>query len=62
MERGENKCRLSESQSKCPVTRNENFFKELILNDRKRKNDNLIIYHQNVRSLSSKKDEFSSVF
>jgi hypothetical protein len=35
---------------------------ELTLNNRKSESDKLIIYHQNIRSISSKKDELSAIF
>jgi hypothetical protein len=35
---------------------------ELTLKNRKSESDKLIIYHQNIRSLSSKKDELSAIF
>jgi hypothetical protein len=35
---------------------------ELTLNNRKSESDKLIIYNQNIRSLSSKKDELCAIF
>ena len=50
---------LPKRDRKCRKAKNEDFFMVLDSHNVRKGSNNLIIYHQNVRSLNGKKDEIS---
>ena len=55
----ENKGSLPKRDRKCLKAKSEDFFMVLGTKNKWKENNNLIVYHQNIRSLNKKKDEIS---